>query len=63
MRRRAKRALDRQLAYQRDKVLKLRGHEQSVIDSMIRHSRQVREKLKQVFRGPRLVSTRPEIPH
>lgn len=48
LQRRAKRALDRQLEYQRRKALKVRGREQDVIDSMIRRSRAVRDKLEQV---------------
>lgn len=48
LRRRARRALDRQLEYQRRKALSIRGGEQDVIDRMIRRSRAVREKLEQV---------------
>ena len=48
LQRRAKRALDRQLDYQRNKALKIRGDEQRVIDRMIGRSRAVREKLEQV---------------
>jgi SAM-dependent methyltransferase len=48
LRRRARRALDRQLEYQRRKSLNIRGREQEVIDRMIRRSRAVREKLEQV---------------
>lgn len=48
LRRRAERALDRQLAYQRKKAARVRGREQDVIASMIAHSRAVRQKLEKV---------------
>lgn len=46
--RRAKRALERQLEYQRQKALKVRGNEENLIASMIRRSGEVRAKLEQV---------------
>lgn len=48
LKRRARRALDRQLEYQRRKAASIRGHEQELIERMIRRSREVREKLEQV---------------
>jgi len=48
LQRRAERALDRQLDYQRQKSAKLKGREQSVVASMIVHSNEVRQKLEQV---------------
>lgn len=45
-RRRSERALDRQLDYQREKSAKLRGQEQNRIAMMMRHSREVRDKLE-----------------
>ena len=48
LQRRARRALDRQLDYQRKKALRVRGHEQRLIDAMVAHSREVRGKLEQV---------------
>jgi SAM-dependent methyltransferase len=46
--RRAERALDRQLEYQRQKARRLKGNEQETVASMIAHSRQVREMLEAV---------------
>lgn len=46
--RRAQRALQRQLDYQREKSLAVRGHEQGVIDAMREHAAQVREKIERV---------------
>jgi SAM-dependent methyltransferase len=46
--RRAQRALDRQLAYQRRKALSLRGHEDERMARMAGHSREVRDKLQRV---------------
>ena len=43
----ARRALERQLAYQQKKSEHLRGHEDEVIAAMQRSSRRVREKLEQ----------------
>ena len=48
LQRRARRALDRQLAYQRDKAEALRGHEAAIIAGMAEHSAAVREKLAAV---------------
>lgn len=46
LRRRAERALDRQLDYQREKAARARGREQDIVASMIAHSREVRQKLE-----------------
>lgn len=46
LKRRAERALDRQLDYQRRKAARVKGHEQEVIADMMAHSREVREKLE-----------------
>lgn len=46
--RRAKRALDRQLAYQRAKAERLRGHEAEKVAAMVRHSRYVRDRIEAV---------------
>jgi SAM-dependent methyltransferase len=46
LQRRAARALDRQLDYQRRKADRLEGREQHVIADMIDHSREVRQKLE-----------------
>ncbi len=48
LRRRAERALDRQLEYQRKKAARVQGREQDVIASMIAHSSAIRRKLEQV---------------
>jgi SAM-dependent methyltransferase len=48
LRRRAARALDRQLEYQRDKAVRVKGREQQVVAAMIAHSREVRDKLEKV---------------
>ena len=48
LRRRAKRALERQLDYQREKALRIRGDEERVIERMKSRSRDVRAKLEQV---------------
>lgn len=48
LKRRAQRALDRQLDYQRRKAAAIKGHEQDMITGMITHSRQVRQKLEKV---------------
>src|SRR3954451_22526372 len=45
-RKRAQRALDRQLAYERLKAARLRGREEEVISAMMRSSRRVREILE-----------------
>jgi SAM-dependent methyltransferase len=47
-RRRARRALERQLAYQRAKAEKARGHEQEYVEAMRVRSARVREKLERV---------------
>jgi SAM-dependent methyltransferase len=47
-RRRARRALERQLDYQRAKALKARGHEADYVEAMRRRSARVREKLERV---------------
>ena len=46
--RRARRALERQLAYQRAKASKARGHEADYVEGMRRRSARVREKLERV---------------
>jgi SAM-dependent methyltransferase len=46
--RRAERALKRQLDYQRRKAEQVKGHEQHLIAAMMAHSREVREKLEAV---------------
>ena len=46
--RRARRALERQLAYQRAKAAKARGHEQDYVEAMRQRSARVREKLERV---------------
>jgi SAM-dependent methyltransferase len=48
LQRRARRALERQLAYQRAKSAKARGHEQDYIEAMRVRSARVREKLERV---------------
>ena len=48
LQRRAQRALDRQLEYQRVKAERVKGREQDVVASMIAHSREVRGKLEAV---------------
>lgn len=48
LRRRARRALERQLAYQRAKAAKARGHEQEYVEAMRRRSALVRERLERV---------------
>ena len=45
---RAKRALERQLAYQRAKAERLRGHEAEKVADMVRHSRYVRDRIETV---------------
>ena len=46
--RRARRALERQLAYQRAKAEKARGREQEYAEAMLRRSARVREKLERL---------------
>jgi SAM-dependent methyltransferase len=46
--RRARRALERQLAYQRAKAAKAAGHEQDYVEAMRARSARVREKLERV---------------
>jgi SAM-dependent methyltransferase len=46
--RRARRALERQLKYQRVKAAKARGHEQDYVEAMRKRSARVREKLERV---------------
>ncbi|HEX8338753.1 MAG TPA: class I SAM-dependent methyltransferase [Pyrinomonadaceae bacterium] len=46
--RRARRALERQLDYQRAKALKAKGHEADYVEAMRRRSARVREKLERV---------------
>ena len=46
IKRRAKRALDRQLEYQRRKAARLAGHEAELMDGMAAHSLQVRRQLE-----------------
>src|SRR5215208_7369159 len=46
--RRARRALERQLDYQRAKALKARGHEADYVEAMRQRSARVREKLERV---------------
>jgi SAM-dependent methyltransferase len=48
LQRRAERALDRQLDYQRQKSAKLKGREQGIVASMIKDSAAVRRKLEKV---------------
>src|ERR671921_2740952 len=48
LRRRARRALERQLAYQRAKAAKARGHEADYVEAMRVRSARVREKLERV---------------
>ncbi|HEY0171065.1 MAG TPA: methyltransferase domain-containing protein [Pyrinomonadaceae bacterium] len=48
LQRRARRALERQLAYQRAKAAKARGHEQDYVEAMRARSARVREKLERV---------------
>ena len=48
--RRARRALERQLAYQRVKSAKARGHEQEYVEAMRVRSARVREKLERADR-------------
>jgi SAM-dependent methyltransferase len=48
LQRRAARALDRQLDYQRRKAAKITGHEHQLIAGMINHSREVRQKLENI---------------
>jgi SAM-dependent methyltransferase len=48
LQRRAERALERQLDYQREKAAAVRGREQSVVAAMIAHSADVRQKIEQV---------------
>lgn len=50
LRRRAERALARQLEYQRLKAERVKGAEQEVVAKMIVHSREVRQKLEAVRR-------------
>lgn len=47
-RRRAKRAMRRQLAYQQEKAARLKGHELEIMAEMARHSRHVRQKIEDV---------------
>jgi len=49
-RRRARRALERQLAYQRAKAVRARGREQEYVEGMRRRSARVREKLERLGR-------------
>jgi SAM-dependent methyltransferase len=46
LKRRAERALDRQLDYQRRKAERVKGHEQELIADMMAHSGEVRRKLE-----------------
>ena len=48
LQRRAERALERQLDYQREKAAGVRGREQSVVAAMIAHSADVRQKIERV---------------
>lgn len=48
LKRGASRALDRQLAFQRQKAAKLHGHEQRIMATMLQRSQAVREKLETV---------------
>ncbi|HEX8558953.1 MAG TPA: class I SAM-dependent methyltransferase [Pyrinomonadaceae bacterium] len=48
LQRRARRALERQLAYQRAKAAKARGHEAEYVEAMRARSARVREKLERV---------------
>ena len=52
LKRRAERALERQLAYQERKAARLKGHEASIMEQMAADSRAVREKLERVQRIP-----------
>lgn len=45
---RARRALERQLDYQRAKAARVRGHEDAVIASMVADSRRVRQQLERI---------------
>ena len=45
---RAQRALERQLAYQRAKAERLRGHESEKVAAMVQHSRYVRARIETV---------------
>lgn len=45
---RAARAIDRQLAYQRAKAARLKGHEAEKMAAMARHSREVRDRIEAV---------------
>ncbi len=51
-RRRARRALERQLDYQRAKAERARGHEEEYVEAMRRRSARVREKLESVRAVP-----------
>ena len=53
IKRRAKRALDRQLDYQRRKAAKVVGQEQEVMDAMAAHSLEVQQQLERVKAMPR----------
>jgi SAM-dependent methyltransferase len=48
LRRRADRALDRQLLYQRQKAARIAGRERDVVAAMIAHSQEVRQKIERV---------------
>lgn len=48
LKRRAERALDRQLDYQRRKAARVKGRERELIADMMAHSREVRDKLEAV---------------
>lgn len=48
LKRRAQRALDRQLDYQKVKAARVKGNEQSVVAAMIAHSKEVRDKIEKV---------------
>ena len=48
LRRRARRALERQLAYQRAKAARARGHEEEYVEAMRKRSARVRERLERV---------------
>jgi SAM-dependent methyltransferase len=47
-RRRAQRALERQLKYQQNKAVRIRGHESTVISSMKQMSERVRDRLQEL---------------
>jgi SAM-dependent methyltransferase len=47
-RRRAQRALERQLKYQQNKAIRIRGHESTVISSMKQMSERVRDQLQEL---------------